>query len=164
MWDLIAIAGDVTTPPVAGLRRIVGLLYVEEGRAHILPSPCLFVANRQSAWKMLAFLVSVSGAAIVAKRELLAIPWFGWFLRRSPMIVIDRADGTQALRTIIGGAREAVAAGRSVLAHEGKRGAIGAPVRFKRGAKLFYGRLGPRLLRKRGRDRLPAQRVRRMPI
>ena len=93
---------------LAGLRRIVRLRYVEEGREHIPAEPCLIVANHQSAWETLAFLVLVPDVAIVAKRELLAIPVVGWFLRRSPMIVIDRANGTQALRTMINAGREAV--------------------------------------------------------
>ncbi len=127
---------------LAGLRHIVGLDYIEEGREHIPSQPCLIVANHQSAWETLAFLVLVPDVAIVAKRELLAIPVVGWFLRRSPMIVIDRTNGTQALRTMIDMGREAAAAGRSVLIFpEGTRGSIGDPLRFKRGVELLYGKL-----------------------
>ena len=126
-----------------GLRGIVGLRYVEEGRERIPAEPCLIVANHQSAWETLAFLVLVPDVAIIAKRELVAIPVVGWFLRRSPMIIIDRANGTQALRTMIEESRAAVAAGRSVLIFpEGTRSAFGAPVQFKRGAELLYGKLG----------------------
>ena len=128
---------------LAGLRGIVGLRYVEEGRQHLPAEPCLIVANHQSTWETLAFLVLVPDVAIVAKRELLSIPVVGWFLRRSPMIIIDRGNGTQALRTMIDEGRAAVAAGRSVLIFpEGTRGGIAAPLRFKRGVELLYGRLG----------------------
>ncbi|MHC2106737.1 MULTISPECIES: lysophospholipid acyltransferase family protein [unclassified Methylobacterium] len=127
---------------LAGLHGIVGLRYVEEGREHLPAEPCLLVANHQSTWETLAFLVLVPDVAIVAKRELLAIPVVGWFLRRSPMIVIDRANGTQALRAIIEGSQAAVAAGRSVLIFpEGTRGRAGDPLQFKRGVELLYGRL-----------------------
>jgi 1-acyl-sn-glycerol-3-phosphate acyltransferase len=130
-----------------GLRHLVGLTYVEEGRERIPSEPCLIVANHQSAWETLAFLILVPDVAIVAKRELIAIPVVGWFLRRSPMIIIDRANGTQALRTMIDESRAAVAAGRSVLIFpEGTRGTIGDPVQFKRGVELLYGRLGLRVL------------------
>ncbi len=128
---------------LTGLRRVIGLDYVEEGREHVPSEPCLIVANHQSAWETLAFLVLVPDVAIIAKRELLAIPVVGWFLRRSPMIVIDRANGTQALRTMIEGCQKAVAEGRSVLIFpEGTRGEMAEPVRFKRGVELLYGRLG----------------------
>ncbi|KQP41384.1 acyl-phosphate glycerol 3-phosphate acyltransferase [Methylobacterium sp. Leaf104] len=126
-----------------GLARIVGLTYVEEGRARIPAEPCLIVANHQSAWETLAFLVLVPNVAIVAKRELVAIPIVGWFLRRSPMIIIDRANGTQALRVMIDESRAAIAQGRSVLMFpEGTRGGIAEPVQFKRGVELLYAKLG----------------------
>lgn len=126
-----------------GLRRIVGLHYVEEGREHIPSEPCLIVSNHQSAWETLAFLVLVPDVAIVAKRELLAIPVVGWFLRRSPMIIIDRSNGREALRTMIDMGREAVAAGRSVLIFpEGTRGIMSDRLQFKRGVELLYGKLG----------------------
>lgn len=126
-----------------GLRHIVGLNYVEEGREHIPSEPCLFVANHQSAWETLAFLVLVPDVAIVAKRELVAIPVVGWFLRRSPMIIIDRSNGREALRTMIEMGREAVAAGRSILIFpEGTRGTMSEQLQFKRGVELLYGKLG----------------------
>lgn len=126
-----------------GLSRVVGLRYVEEGRGHIPDEPCLIVANHQSAWETLAFLILVPNVAIVAKRELVAIPIVGWFLRRSPMIIIDRANGTQALRVMIDESRAAVAEGRSVLMFpEGTRNGIADPVQFKRGVELLYAKLG----------------------
>ncbi|WP_375457120.1 lysophospholipid acyltransferase family protein [uncultured Methylobacterium sp.] len=126
-----------------GLAQICGLRYVEEGRERIPAEPCLIVANHQSAWETLAFLILVPDVAIIAKRELVAIPVVGWFLRRSPMIIIDRANGTQALRTMIDESRAAVADGRSVLIFpEGTRGTMAEPLQFKRGVELLYGRLG----------------------
>ncbi|MBX9934171.1 MAG: 1-acyl-sn-glycerol-3-phosphate acyltransferase [Methylobacterium sp.] len=130
-----------------GLHRIVGLTYVEEGRERIPAEPCLIVANHQSAWETLAFLIMIPDVAIVAKRELVAIPVVGWFLRRSPMIIIDRTNGSQALRTMIDQSRAAIAQGRSVLMFpEGTRGEIGTPVQFKRGVELLYGKLGLKVL------------------
>lgn len=126
-----------------GLRHIVGLTYVEEGRERIPHEPCLIVANHQSAWETLAFLILIPDVAIVAKRELVTIPVVGWFLRRSPMIIIDRTNGSQALRTMIDRSREAIAQGRSILMFpEGTRGEIEAPVQFKRGVELLYAKLG----------------------
>lgn len=126
-----------------GLHHIVGLTYVEEGRERIPSEPCLIVANHQSAWETLAFLILIPDVAIVAKRELVTIPVVGWFLRRSPMIIIDRTNGSQALRTMIDQSREAIAQGRSVLMFpEGTRGELGSPVQFKRGVELLYAKLG----------------------
>jgi 1-acyl-sn-glycerol-3-phosphate acyltransferase len=93
----------------------VGLTYVEEGRENIPSEPCLIVANHQSTWETFAFLALVPEVAIVAKQELLTIPIFAWFLRKAPMILIDRDSGTTALRKIVDESRVALSRGRSVL-------------------------------------------------
>ncbi len=93
-----------------GLKHIVGLNYVERGRDLIPTEPCLIVCNHQSTWETLAFLVLFPDVAIVAKRELLRIPIIGWYLRKSPMIIIDRESGPKALKAMLNQSREALAA------------------------------------------------------
>jgi 1-acyl-sn-glycerol-3-phosphate acyltransferase len=125
-----------------GLRAIVGLRHVERGRENLPDEPCLVVANHQSTWETFAALVLFPGIAIVAKQELLSIPVFGWYLRRSGMIVIDRASGGKALREMIDQSRATLAEGRSVLIFpEGTRRAPSDPVAFKRGTELLYAAL-----------------------
>jgi 1-acyl-sn-glycerol-3-phosphate acyltransferase len=126
-----------------GLRYIVDLRHVERGREHILTEPCLIVANHQSTWETLASLVLFPDVAIVAKRELLTIPVFGWYLRRSPMIVIAREEGPKALREMIQQSKTALSEGRSVLIFpEGTRRPVDERVELKRGAELLYTKLG----------------------
>jgi 1-acyl-sn-glycerol-3-phosphate acyltransferase len=125
-----------------GLRWVVGLDYVERGRENIPAEPCLIVANHQSTWETLAFLVLFPDVAIVAKRELLTIPVFSWFLRKSPMILIDRESGSKAVRKMIDESRAALAHGRSVLIFpEGTRKSAASPIEFKRGVELLYAKL-----------------------
>jgi 1-acyl-sn-glycerol-3-phosphate acyltransferase len=124
------------------LRWTVGITHVERGRANIPTGPCLIVANHQSQWETIAFLILMRDVAIVAKRELLAIPVMGWFLRHSPMILIDRDGGGKALRQMLSEAKAAIDGGRSVLVFpEGTRRAAGSDVTFKRGVELLYERL-----------------------
>src|ERR1035437_1541832 len=78
------------------LSSIVGLRYVECGREHVPRTPSLIVSNHQSMWETLAALVLFPDVAIVAKRELLRIPIMGWYLKRAPMIVIDRGMASKA--------------------------------------------------------------------
>lgn len=128
---------------LAGLQRIVGLGHVERGREHRPDVPCLIVANHQSTWETLASLVLFPEVAIVAKQELLSIPVFGWYLRHSPMIIIDRETGSKALREMIDQSKAALAQGRSVLVFpEGTRKPVTDRVEFKRGAELLYAKLG----------------------
>lgn len=125
------------------LRWTVGLTHAELGRANVPAQPCLIIANHQSQWETIAFLVLVRNVAIVSKRELLAIPVMGWFLRHSPMILIDRESGGSALRHMLGAARSALHEGRSVLVFpEGGRRSVGSDLTFKRGIELLYAQLG----------------------
>ncbi len=125
------------------LRWIVGITYVERGRQHIPAEPCLIVANHQSTWETVAFLALFPDMAIVAKRELLTIPVFAWFLRHSPMILIDRESGSAAVRKMVDESRAALDEGRSIVIFpEGTRMEPSVPVKFKRGAELLYARLG----------------------
>lgn len=116
------------------LRWTVGLTHTERGRQNIPTGPCLIVANHQSQWETIAFLILVPDVAIVAKQELLAVPVMGWFLRHSPMILIDRESGGSAARQMLAEARAALAHGRAVLIFpQGGRKSATSNVEFKRG-------------------------------
>jgi 1-acyl-sn-glycerol-3-phosphate acyltransferase len=125
----------------------VGLNYMEVGRENIPLEPCLIVANHQSTWETLAFLALLPDVAIVAKQELLTIPVFAWFLRNSPMILIDRESSTTAMRKMIDESRAALASGRSVLVFpEGTRQSVSVPITFKRGIEILYTKLDRKVL------------------
>jgi len=125
-----------------GLNWLVGLTYVERGHHNIPEEPCLIIANHQSTWETLAFLVLFPDVAIVAKQELLTIPVFSWFLRKSPMILIDRESGAKAVRKMVEESRAALAQGRSVLIFpEGTRKSVSEPIAFKRGVEMLYSKL-----------------------
>ena len=126
-----------------GLRGVVGLSYEERGERNIPDEPCLIIANHQSTWETLAFLVLFPDVAIIAKKELLTIPVFSWFLRKSPMILIDRESGAKAIRKMIDESQAALAQGRSVLIFpQGSRMPVDEPVEFKRGVEFLYTKLG----------------------
>ncbi len=60
--------------------------------------PHLIISNHQSTWETIAFLVIFPDVAVIAKQELLDIPVFGWYLKRSPMIIIDRKFGCEGTK------------------------------------------------------------------
>jgi 1-acyl-sn-glycerol-3-phosphate acyltransferase len=132
---------------LVALRWTVGLTHVERDRHKIPAGPCLIVANHQSPWETIAFLTLVPEVAIVAKQELLAIPVMGWFLRHSPMIIIDREGGGSAVRHMLAESRKALEQGRPVLVFpEGGRRSASSEVEFKRGVELLYLQLGVTVL------------------
>jgi 1-acyl-sn-glycerol-3-phosphate acyltransferase len=126
-----------------GLRTIVGLDYVERGRENIPAEPCIIVANHQSPWETYIFTLLFPDASIVTKYEAGQIPVVGWFLKRYPMILIDRGSGPSAFRKMIEEGRKTIAEGRSVIVFpEGTRKSVHDRIAFKRGFEFLYSELG----------------------
>ena len=124
------------------LKHVVGLTHVVLRPADMSQGPFLIVANHQSTWETLAFLAIFPDMAIVAKKELLKVPVVSWYLAHSPMIIIDRDEGSAALKTMLKQAATAISEGRSVLIFpEGSRKPSDTPVTFRRGVELLYARL-----------------------
>jgi len=123
---------------LALLRRTVGIDHVVRGREHMPGSPCLIVCNHQSAWETIAALLIFPDVAIIAKRELLRIPVIGWYLKHSPMIIIDRASGLESIRGMAREGLRAIRQDRSILIFpEGTRVGPATPIRFRRGVEFL---------------------------
>lgn len=129
------------------LRVAVGLTFAERGRANRPSGACIIVSNHESTWETLAYLVLFPDVTIVAKKELLRIPVLSWYLRHSPMIIIDREAGTSAFKLMLKHGRAALAEGRSLLLFpEGSRMLPHDPIRFRRGIELLYTQLDTSVL------------------
>src|SRR5213080_109147 len=65
-------------------------------------APYVFMSNHRSQFDVLAVIVALPEFQLrwVAKVELTRVPVFGWALRRSGHIIIDRSDTTQAVRSL----------------------------------------------------------------
>lgn len=119
-------------------RCLLGIRHSVKGWENRSVEPSLILCNHQSAWETIAALVLFPDVAIVAKRELLKIPVFGWFLKHSPMIIIDRASSVQSIRAMARESQAVLAAGRSVLIFpEGTRVAPDQTISFRRGIELL---------------------------
>ena len=57
----------------------------------------LVAAKHMSMWDTLALYLLLDDAAIVVKRELLNIPFYGWYISKAGVIAIDRAAHASAL-------------------------------------------------------------------
>jgi 1-acyl-sn-glycerol-3-phosphate acyltransferase len=129
---------------LALLAGIVGLRFRIDGAQHLPRSgPALIAAKHQSAFDTIVWLALLPDAAYVLKRELLAIPVYGWFCRKLGMIAVDRGAGASAMRGLLRDAEAALAAGRQVVIFpEGTRTAPGTTVRYQPGVAGLYQRAG----------------------
>ena len=115
---------------LSGVRvRVEGISRIPRDR------PVIFISNHQSHFDILALTRALPGQyRVVAKKELFAIPVFGWALWLAGFIKIDRSDRDRAFRSLDLAART-IARGRSVLIFaEGTRSRDGSLRPFKKGA------------------------------
>ncbi len=124
------------------LRVIAGIRMEVRGKENIPQGPCLVAGKHQSFWETFAILPLLDDPAMVLKKELTYIPFFGWCIYKFRMIPVERSAGSQALKSLVASAEEAVAMGREVvIMPEGTRRAPDDPPDYKPGAAALYGKL-----------------------
>jgi 1-acyl-sn-glycerol-3-phosphate acyltransferase len=80
--------------------------------------------------------------ALVLKRQLLSIPFYGWYARKAGMIAIDREGHASALRRMVAAGKARLAEGRPIaIFPEGTRKKPGAAPDYKPGVAALYGML-----------------------
>jgi 1-acyl-sn-glycerol-3-phosphate acyltransferase len=125
------------------LDRICGLRLEYRGVENIPPGGVLIAAKHQSFLETFALLKHAPDFAIILKRQLTFIPFFGLYLIVSKQIAIDRGRGRQALQQIVAATKPVLAAGRQVFIYpEGTRRPPGAPPKYKLGVAVLYAQTG----------------------
>lgn len=124
------------------LRVLVGTKMDVRGLEYLPRGACLVAGKHQSLWETFAILPLLDDPAMVLKKELSYIPFFGWFIYKFRMIPVERSAGSQALRKLIGLSQREIAAGRQVvIMPEGTRRGPDDPPAYKPGAAALYGQL-----------------------
>lgn len=127
---------------LGALKVVAGLGWELRGRENLPQGPFIVASKHQSAFETFVFHLILGDPAYILKRELLWIPFFGWYLGKSGVIAIDRSAGTKALKAMVKGAEEAAAEGRPVVIFpEGTRAAPGAKLPYHTGVAMLYGAL-----------------------
>ncbi|MEQ1864757.1 MAG: lysophospholipid acyltransferase family protein [Micropepsaceae bacterium] len=125
-----------------GLKHIAGLDFEVRGRENIPKGPALYAGKHLSMWETVAPHVLFDDPATVMKRQLLYIPFYGWYARKVEMIVIDREAGAKTIRAMIAAAKQCIAEGRPIVIFpEGTRQKLGAPADYKPGVAALYAAL-----------------------
>ena len=120
------------------LDQICGVKYRVTGLKGIGEQPAVIMSKHQSDWETFAFLTLFNPQSTVAKKELLAIPFFGWVLKIKDPIIIDRSQKTNALKQLISQGKENLKKGCWVMIFpEGTRVAPGETSVYSSGGALL---------------------------
>jgi 1-acyl-sn-glycerol-3-phosphate acyltransferase len=125
------------------LKAVCGINVEYVGREKIPPGPLLVAAKHQSLLETFALLPLFANPVFIVKRELMWIPFFGWYVWKAEMIPVDRGARGPALLAMTERARTQIEGGRQlVIFPEGTRRAPGAEPAYKYGVVQLYAAAG----------------------
>ena len=119
-------------------RVVAGIRYEVRGLENIPEKPCVILSKHQSTWETFYLPGLFAPLALVLKRELLRIPFFGWAMALIKPIAIDRGNPKQALKQVASIGQERLQQGFWLLVFpDGTRVPAGEMGKFSRcGASL----------------------------
>lgn len=124
---------------LAILRITTGIDHRMTGVERLPEGPFILACKHQSAWETLALTLLVPNAVYVLKKELMRIPFFGWYLWKVGHVAVDRSAGASALKKMVTGARAALDEGHPVIIFpQGTRTAPGTRKPYLPGVAALY--------------------------
>ncbi|NVJ93746.1 MAG: 1-acyl-sn-glycerol-3-phosphate acyltransferase [Methylocystaceae bacterium] len=122
-----------------GMRHITGINYELRGLENLPANGAIIACKHQSAWDTAIFVMLNISTAYILKKELLKIPFYGWYVKRAGHIAVDRNAGASALKNMVKDVKEALARGRNVVIFpEGTRSNPGEPGNYQPGVAAIY--------------------------
>jgi 1-acyl-sn-glycerol-3-phosphate acyltransferase len=125
------------------LRGVCGIKVEFRGLDKIPPGALIVASKHQSLWETFALFPLFADPAFILKRELMWIPFFGWYSWKGGMIPVNRGKRSQALAELSVIARVELARNRQIVIFpEGTRRAPGAEPSYKYGVVHLYAEMG----------------------
>ena len=122
---------------------ICGIRVEIRGRQHIPSGAALVAAKHQCMFDVFSQYVWLPDSAWVMKKELMWIPFLGWYSQKTRMIVVNREGGATALKKMVRDGLIRFADNRQlVIFPEGTRGAPGVAGDYKPGIAALYREFG----------------------
>ena len=122
-----------------GLRWIAGVRVEIRGLEHRPVGPALVAGKHQGMLDVVVPFALLADPCIVMKKELMPLPFFGWFAWKTKMIAVDRSAHAKALKDMVKQARARRDEGRQIVIFpEGTRKPPGAEPDYKPGIAALY--------------------------
>ena len=125
------------------LRVLCGIDFEIRGIERIPSGPLLVASKHQSAWETFTLPTLFDDPVFILKRELMWLPFFGWYLAKSKTIPVQRGARKVALAAVTERAKIEISRGRQILIFpEGTRRSPEAEPAYKYGVAHLYSKLG----------------------
>jgi len=122
-----------------GLRVLCGIRYEVRGLEHLPEGGALIASKHQSMFETLAFWMILDDPAIILKKELSYLPFFGWYAMKLDNVKVDRSAGAKAMRSLLEQTKRRIAQGRQIVIFpQGTRLKPGAEESYKPGVAGLY--------------------------
>jgi 1-acyl-sn-glycerol-3-phosphate acyltransferase len=110
------------------------------GTENLPDGPFILAPKHQSFWDAIAFFPYLEDPLYILKRELLWIPFFGWYVAKMRMIPVDRGKRSIALKAVIAATNAEMARNprQLIIYPEGTRRAPGDVPDYKYGIVELY--------------------------
>jgi 1-acyl-sn-glycerol-3-phosphate acyltransferase len=124
-------------------RKLDNLDWEVIGEENIPLGPFIVASKHQSIWDTVFFTAFFADAAMVLKKIIIFIPFYGWHAIKAKMIWLDRGAHSKALKRLIKQGEECSKNNRPIIIFpEGTRSAVGEKGEYKSGISALYKFLG----------------------
>ena len=124
-------------------RKLDNLDWEVMGEENIPLGPFIIASKHQSIWDTVFFTAFFADAAMVLKKIIIFIPFYGWHAIKAKMIWLDRGAHSKALKRLIKQGEECSKNNRPIIIFpEGTRSAVGEKGEYKSGISALYKFLG----------------------
>jgi 1-acyl-sn-glycerol-3-phosphate acyltransferase len=121
------------------LEKICHVAVEWRGLENLPRGACIIASKHQSTLETMALTTKGVDFSFILKRELVAIPLLGWYLKGAGQLGIDRSKGARALSDLARQSRAAIAEGRQLIIFpEGTRKPVGNTPDYKPGVAYLY--------------------------
>lgn len=125
------------------LHYICGLELEIRGREFMPKGAGLIACKHQSVFETMIFHMITKDPAVIMKKELLKIPIYGWYCKKTKMITVDRKGKAAALKAMIAQAKTALSEQRPIIIFpEGTRSGVDETLDYQPGIAALYSQLG----------------------
>jgi len=118
---------------------LCGIRIEFRGLEHRPSGAALIAGKHMSMLDTIAPFVVLDDPCYVLKKELMNLPFFGWFAARSGMVAVRREDAAKALKKMVADCRERLGEARQIVIFpEGTRADPGDDSDYKPGVVALY--------------------------